>query len=195
MKGTEPMNNDEPMTVPEEALQSGREIGRAVSEAAAPDDAPAAPETFNTPQAQPEAPHPEDLQPETEAPQQEDADTQLHSWQREAEDLQKIYPGFDLQRECALPTGARFASLLQAGVDVRTAFEVIHRDEILGTAMRMTAERIRKQTLTGLQARSDRPTEGGTGHGGGFPEGPARFTRAEREEISRRVLRGERIRF
>lgn len=117
-------------------------------------------------------------------------------WQREAEALTDVYPSLDLQAELKAPTGPRFTKLLLGGADVRTAYEAVHRDEILAAAMRFAAERAREMTLSDIRARGTRPAENGV-------DGAAaasldrvnvhELTRREREAIARRVLRGERV--
>ena len=69
----------------------------------------------------------------------ENAERVYAGWVKQAEELKTIYPAFDLQEECR---NEQFVGLLQNNVDVRTAYEVIHRDEILGGAMQYTAEQV-----------------------------------------------------
>lgn len=117
-------------------------------------------------------------------------------WQREAEALISVYPSLDLQAELKAPTGPRFTKLLLGGADVRTAYEAVHRDEILAAAMRFAAERAREMTVSDIRARGTRPAENGVD--GTAPASLGRvnvheLTRREREAIARRVLRGERV--
>lgn len=118
-------------------------------------------------------------------------------WQRQADELKAIYPGFELEAECKSPdTGMRFVELLRNGIDVRTAYEVIHKDDLIGGAMQYTAEAVRKKTLNDIRARGLRPAENGlSGNAAAtvVKSDPKSFTKKDREEISRRVLRGERI--
>lgn len=54
-------------------------------------------------------------------------------WQRESEDCRTKYPSFSLDSECKRPdTGRKFVSLLKAGADVTSAYEVVHLSEIKG---------------------------------------------------------------
>ena len=119
-------------------------------------------------------------------------------WTQQAEKLAQMYPAFDLAGECNHPeTGNQFLSLLKSGVPLRTAYEVIHRDEILGGAMRYTAERVQKKTIDDIRARGMRPEENGAG-GRASAEVKTdvrKLTPADRREIERRVARGERITF
>ena len=119
-------------------------------------------------------------------------------WNQEAEDTKQVYAGFDLSSECNHPqTGKDFLSLLRSGIPVRTAYEVVHKDEILGGAMRYTAEQVQKKTMDDIRARGMRPQENGTGGQGAadVKADVSKLTRADREEIAKRVAQGERISF
>lgn len=113
-------------------------------------------------------------------------------WVEQAEELKTIYPAFDLQEECR---NEQFVGLLQNNVDVRTAYEVIHRDEILGGAMQYTAEQVSKKIVDGIRSKNARPTENGVAAGGAAVVKPdvSSWSKADRDEVERRVLRGEKI--
>ena len=118
-------------------------------------------------------------------------------WLREAAQARQDYPGLDLKAELAAPTRGRFLALLRGGVDVKTAYEVLHKEELIGGAMHYAAQVTERQTLERLRERTSRPRENG---GGTAPAAPAKkdpraFTKKERDEIARRVMRGERIEF
>ena len=125
---------------------------------------------------------------------QERARRQLSDWLRQAEETRTLYPSFDLQSEAKDP---RFRSLLRSGVPLRTAFEVLHQQEILPAAMAYSARRAEERLADSVIAGQLRPAEGAMG--GQSPvlskRDVSRLTRAEREEIDRRVARGEKIRF
>ena len=130
--------------------------------------------------------------------QHEEFKTQLFTkWERESEQCGQSYPGFDFQRETTNPeTGERFMSLLDRGIDIKTAYEVIHKDELLGGAIQYAVAETQKRTVDSIRARGMRPGENGAS--GNAPaqvikNDPSKWTRADREEISRRVQRGERI--
>ena len=61
---------------------------------------------------------------------------------RQAEDIRRVYGGFDWQREMRDPA---FGRLIAAGVDGRTAYEVVHSRELLAQAMRYGAKRAAEQ--------------------------------------------------
>jgi len=120
-------------------------------------------------------------------------------WMDEANATKAMYDGFDFQAEVSNPeTGQRFMRLLQSGVDVRTAYEVLHRDEIIGGAMQYTAQQVQQKTVNDIKARGMRPSEnGGGGQGAAVlaKKDPASMTKAERAEWARRIANGERVSF
>ncbi len=125
---------------------------------------------------------------------QERAQRQLSDWLRQAEETRARYPSFDLRQEARDP---RFRSLLRSGVPLQTAFEVLHQREILPAAMAYSARRAEERLADSVIAGQLRPAEGAMG--GQSPvlskRDVSRLTRAERDEIDRRVARGEKIRF
>ena len=113
-------------------------------------------------------------------------------WMQEAEALKGIYPGFDFQQEAQ---NESFARLLRSGVDVRTAYEVAHHDEIISGAMQFTAQKVQEKTVNDIKARGMRPDEGGLGNN---PAGEgrldvAKLTKQQRADMAARALRGEKI--
>lgn len=133
---------------------------------------------------------------EEERARQENADRILSGWMQQSEQVKQTYGSFDLRSEINDPeTGERFLGLLKSGVDVKTAYEVIHKDDIIGGAMQYTAQQVEKRTVDAIRARGMRPQENGGSSAAAVirKTDPKSFTRKDREEISRRVLRGERI--
>ncbi len=117
--------------------------------------------------------------------------------QQQVQETQSIYNGFDLTAELNHPeTGERFAALLGSGVDAKTAYEVIHMNELVTGAMGYAVKTAQQKTVNDIRARGMRPSENGAS--GSAPaqivkNDPSKFTRADREEIARRVRRGEKI--
>ena len=116
------------------------------------------------------------------------------NWMRQGEELKAVYPSFDFAAEVQNP---QFLSLLRSNVPVKTAYEVIHKDDIIGGAMQYTAEQVRRAAAAAVQTQGRRPTENGGSAQGAIQrkEDVAALTRADRREIERRALRGERIVF
>jgi hypothetical protein len=136
-----------------------------------------------------------ELRKAVEARESQEKASQIYSqWMQQGEELQQVYPSFSLENEVQ---NEQFTSLLRNGIDVKTAYEVIHKDEIIGGAMQYTAQQVRKQVVSDIQARGNRPAENGLSQ-----VAPAlvkkdvnQLTKKDREEIEKRVLRGEKIRF
>ena len=125
---------------------------------------------------------------------QENANKLYAAWMQQGEDTKAVYPSFDLRTEMENP---RFVDLLRSNVDVRTAYEVLHKDEIIPAAMQFTAKTVEQKLTQKIIAGGARPAENGMS-----PQGAAvvksdvsQLSKADRAEIIRRVQRGEKIRF
>lgn len=117
-------------------------------------------------------------------------------WTGEAEALKAKYglANFDLATECQNP---EFTQLLRHGISVETAYMALHSDEILPVAMAKTADQVKSQMAKSIGQRASRPAENGTSSNSAtnFKSDVNSLTKADRDEISRRVARGETISF
>ena len=124
----------------------------------------------------------------------EQAERIYSKWMQDAEDLKEQFPDFDLETELANP---QFQGLLRANIDVATAYQVIHKDELIPAAMQYTAQQVQSKMANSVAANNARPRENGIG--GSSPvtvkTDVSKLTKADRAEIARRVARGERIVF
>ena len=84
---------------------------------------------------------------------------QVASWVKETEEIKNLYPDFDFKNE--LKSSALFGKLLYSGIPLKTAYEVLHKDEILSGAMTYTAQKVKEQVVKGIEARGRRPLENG----------------------------------
>ena len=125
---------------------------------------------------------------------QRNAREQMAVWMNQADQLKSIYPGFNFDAEIE---NKSFAQLLRAGVDVRTAFEVVHKDEIMPAAMQYTAKTVEQKLTNKIIANGARPTENGMNSQSAavVKSDVSQLSKADRQEIIRRVARGEKIRF
>lgn len=116
------------------------------------------------------------------------------SWMEQSEQTKGVYPTFDLQREMQNP---KFTELLRNNVDVRTAYEVLHKDEIIPAAMQFTAKAVEQKLTNKIIAGGNRPTENGMNSQSAslVKSDVSQLSKADRAEINRRVARGEKIRF
>ena len=121
---------------------------------------------------------------------------QLYSkWMNEAESLKSIYPSFDIATEMQNP---KFLDLLRSpNIDVRTAYEVIHKDDIISGAMQFTAKTVEQKLANKVIANGARPIENGISSQSASltKSDVSQLTKADRQEIMRRVARGEKISF
>lgn len=113
---------------------------------------------------------------------------------RQSDEVKKLYPGFDLATEM---DNQNFARLIAANVDARTAYEVVHRDEIQPAMAQYVAQRTAQKIAQNIQSGTNRPTENGAAASGGIvaKTDVSKLTKDDRAEIMRRVARGEKIRF
>ena len=120
---------------------------------------------------------------------------QLYSqWMEQAEKAKAIYPSFDLRAEMSNP---KFTDLLRANIDVRTAYEVVHKDDIIPAAMQFTAKTVEQKLNNKIIANGARPAENGSSSQSStvVKSDVSQLTKADRDEIRRRVARGEKISF
>lgn len=112
----------------------------------------------------------------------------------EADALKEIYPGFDFDVEMENPD---LMALLKVNVPLRTAFEVIHKDEIMSDAMRYTAATIQAKTVNDIRARGMRPSENGTHSSSSatYKRNVSDLNNNDIDEIIKRVAKGEKISF
>ena len=112
----------------------------------------------------------------------------------QAESAKQVYPSFDLRAEMQNP---KFVDLLRSNIDVRTAYEVIHKDDIIAGAMQFTAKKVEQNITNKIIANGARPSENGNSSQGASvtKSDVSALTKADRAEIARRVARGEKISF
>ena len=124
----------------------------------------------------------------------ENASKLYAAWMDQAQQTKGVYPNFDLETEMQNP---QFVNLLRSNVDVRTAFEVLHKDEILPAAMQYTAQQTKSKLAKSIASGSSRPTENGISSQSAarVKSDVSQLSKADREEIYRRAQRGEKISF
>jgi hypothetical protein len=129
-----------------------------------------------------------------ERQRKENADRIYSQWMDQAEKAKAVYPSFDLRTEMQNP---QFINLLNSNVDVRTAYEVLHKDEIIPAAMHFTAKTVEQKLTNKIIAQGARPAENGNSSQSAsvVKSDVSQLSKADRAEIIRRVQRGEKIRF
>ena len=124
----------------------------------------------------------------------ENANKVYAQWMEQADSTKQVYPSFDLRAEMQNP---KFVDLLRSNIDVRTAYEVIHKDDIIAGAMQFTAKTVEQKIANNIIAGGARPAENGNSSQGASvtKSDVSQLTKADRDEIARRVARGEKISF
>ena len=112
----------------------------------------------------------------------------------ESEQTAKEYPDFDLNRESENP---KFVALLKSGVDVKTAYEVVHHNDIMSKLVNDTARETQKRTAESMRSVKSRPVENGSNDLSAaiLKSDVSKLTPEQRAEIAKRVARGENITF
>ena len=129
-----------------------------------------------------------------EIERRENADRIYAQWLSDAENLKQVYPTFDLNTEMQ---NEAFTRLLGVGIDMRTAYEVTHKDDIIRGAMQFTAQSVEQKITNRMKANGARPIEGGMGSQSAaqVKSDVSQLSDADVAEVIRRVKRGERVSF
>ena len=136
-----------------------------------------------------------DLKAQMEEAQRQENGKKLYAqWMQQADDAKRVYPSFDLKAEMNNP---KFVDLLKSNIDVRTAYEVLHKDEIIPAAMQFTAQTVESKLAKKIASNGARPSENGMSSQSAavVKSDVSQLSKADRAEIIRRVQRGEKIRF
>jgi hypothetical protein len=124
----------------------------------------------------------------------ENANKIYAQWMEQEKQTKAVYPSFELRSEMNNP---EFLKLLRSNIDVKTAYEVIHKDEIIPAAMHFTAKTVEQKLTNKVIANGARPVENGNSSQSAtvVKSDVSQLSKADRQEIIRRVQRGEKIRF
>ena len=120
----------------------------------------------------------------------EKASRRYEKWLAEARETRSVYPGFDLGAELK---NEQFCELLKCGVPVKSAYELIHRDELFKLFAKEMEENITKRILAGTLRPKEAAISGSSGTV--IKSDAAHMSKNARQEIIRRVQRGEKISF
>jgi uncharacterized protein YsxB (DUF464 family) len=116
------------------------------------------------------------------------------NWDREADAVKAKYPSFDYKEARENPA---FADLMKRGVSLENAYRAIYFDRLMADSQTSTAKAVEKGVTERIAARAARPGENGTRPGGAAvtKTDVNSLTKADREEIERRVRHGAKISF
>ena len=131
---------------------------------------------------------------EAQTLEQQKFQNHIKSLERQAEEMKKVFPNFDLRKELQNQTFARMTSPY-GGCSVEDAYYAVHRKKIQEAAMQVTAQKVAQKISNDIQAGSRRPNENGTS---GQAHSVTTFdyrnaSREQREALKRRIRSGEKI--
>lgn len=112
----------------------------------------------------------------------------------QGEELKEIYPDFDLGTEMQNPD---FGRLVAVDVPVRTAYEIIHKDEILAGGMQYAVQETQRKISNSIRS-GIRPAENGIGGQSAADPGRinvSKLTLKDFADMKARAEAGERIIF
>ena len=124
----------------------------------------------------------------------ENANKLYAQWMEQEKQTKAVYPNFNLRGEMQNP---KFVELLRSNIDVRTAYEVLHKDEIIQGAMQFAVNKAEQNFTNKVIANGARPTENGISSQGASltKSDVSQLSKADLHELQRRVARGEKISF
>ena len=129
-----------------------------------------------------------------EQDRQENANKIYAEWMKQADSTKTVYPSFDLNAEMQ---NSKFVDLLRSNIDVRTAYEVIHKDDIIAGAMQFAAKTVEQKTINKIIAGGARPAENGNSSQGAtvIKRDVSQLTSKDLKEVQRQVASGVKISF
>lgn len=121
----------------------------------------------------------------------------MQEWQNivvKSEEVKERYPEFNLETEMENPT---FAKLVANGISPMNAYQSLHYDEIQERILKQAAQKTTEKISNAVQSNLNRPAENGINSAPASETklDPRNLTKQQREEIRRRVARGEKISF
>lgn len=115
------------------------------------------------------------------------------AWQevlRQAEEAKEIYPSLDIEEEMR---NDDFAHLVAADVPVKTAFEVVHHDELQAMSAKVIADQTARRVANSVKANRKRIGEGQGTAPVVVKKDFTKLTNEERDDVYERVMAGEEI--
>lgn len=125
----------------------------------------------------------------------EKSDQQYNTWMEEANELKKIYPDMDLEKELEHPRFLRYLTATdeQYRMPMKDIYEMIHHNEIVEEAKKSAAAAYAQS----VNANISRPVENGAGNQSAVSSSSdvSKLTKKQRAELAERARRGEKISF
>lgn len=127
------------------------------------------------------------IERQSEWEQRNDMRYRLDKWRAEGETVKELYPEFDLVGEMK---NRDFFSLCYKGIGLADAYLIVHKDEIIRSAMEYAASELIKSGA--MRAGGKRMREGMLSVSD-VPDNSKKLSKSERKELIRRTERGERV--
>ncbi|MBR3737213.1 MAG: hypothetical protein IKN26_00600 [Eubacterium sp.] len=127
---------------------------------------------------------------------EEEFKSRFEGWLKQAEQTKERYPSFDFEYESTNEkTGEAFRRLLNSGIDVESAYTVIHKNEIMGGAMQYAYKTAKQEMANARTARLNRPDENGISsfQGSAAFDDISKLKPEQRKLIKAAVSRGEKV--
>lgn len=118
----------------------------------------------------------------------------MKRWYDNSQELAKSYPEFDMTAEIDNP---KFIKLVQSGIDLKTAYEVVHIADILDRERDNAATEARRDVELEYRSRDNRPYENGLSAQSSalIRNNVGSLSSKQRAELAKRAARGEKITF
>lgn len=122
------------------------------------------------------------------------AQAQYQEWDRQFDELAKTYPNVDKAKELE---SDEFKKLMNAGVSIRTIYEVMHKAELMNSALSQATRVASEKVTNSVIANKSRPTEAGLSNSSASISQTSirNLSREQMEDYKRRARMGERIDF
>lgn len=119
----------------------------------------------------------------------------FRQWAAQSEQTRQTYPDFDFDRE--MSENGRFRDYVCMGLDVSSAYELTHKDEILMNAMAYAVQTSERKIASSVAANTRREKENGlnAGEAAGVRVDIASLTNEQLDSYLARARQGERIDF
>lgn len=110
-------------------------------------------------------------------------------------DVKSVFPSADLRTELQNPDFRRLVSP-EVGISPKDAYWLIHRQEIEAMTVQTVARKTQQKLSQSVQSGINRPVENGSRNVSpalDIRDDPSKWSKADREEVKRRVRNGEKI--
>lgn len=127
------------------------------------------------------------IERQSEWEQRNDMRYRLAKWRAEGEAVKELYPEFDLVGEMK---NRDFFSLCYKGIGLADAYLIVHKDEIIRSAMEYAASELMKSGAMRADGKRMRESMLSVSN---VPDNSKKLSKSERKELIRRTERGERV--